>query len=180
MPEKTIGIGSRVQHSKFGLGVITGLRLTTYLVTFMEAGHHEISQFDEKLEILDAVEISSEIETMSEVERSILGILRKWGDVQEIVPLGDRWTGGTLVLRPADSKMQSKELPIDLFFHKIVMLRDRLRVLEQNINSHSRLSDEEKVNLQQYITRIYGTLTTFNVLFRNKEHHFTGEKGKSE
>jgi uncharacterized radical SAM superfamily protein len=74
--------------------------------------------------------------------------------------------------------MQPKEVPIDNFFNKIIMLRDRLRVLEQRINAHEVLSDEEKINLQQYITRIYGSLTTFNVLFRNDEDHFVGERGK--
>jgi hypothetical protein len=180
MAEKIAGIGSRVQHSRYGLGVITGIRLTTYLITFMEAGPHEINQFDEKLEVIDAVEISSEIETLSEAEKSLLGILQKWADVQEVVPLGDRWLKGTIILKPSDPKLQSKELPIELFFHKIIMLRDRLRVLEQNINSHSKLTDADKVNMQQYITRIYGTLTTFNVLFRDRNHQFVGEKGKQE
>ncbi|MEO5673056.1 MAG: hypothetical protein ABIQ74_00280 [Chitinophagales bacterium] len=180
MEEQTAGTGSRVQHAKFGQGVVVGIRLTTYLVTFMEAGLHEVMQDDPQLEILDAVEISSEIETLSEVERSLLGILRKWAQMQEIVPLGDRWKDGIMILEPGDKNLQSKEIPIDLFFHKIVMLRDRLRVLEQNINSHAKLSEEDKVNLQQYITRIYGTLTTFNVLFKNKEHQFVGEKGKGE
>ena len=180
MSEKTVGVGSRVQHPKFGLGVITGVRLTTYLITFMEAGPHEINQYDEQLEIVDAVEISSEIETLSEMEKSLVGILRKWADLQEIVPLGDRWAGGKMILKPSDSKLQPKEIPIEMFFHKIVMLRDRLRVLEQNINSNPKLSDEDKMNIQQYITRIYGTLTTFNVLFKNKDHQFVGEKGKQE
>jgi hypothetical protein len=180
MAEKIAGIGSRVQHSRYGLGVITGVRLTTYLITFMEAGPHEINQYDEKLEVTDAVEISSEIETLSEVEKSLLGILRKWADVQEVVPLGDRWIKGTIVLKPFDAKLQSKELPIEAFFHKIVMLRDRLRVLEQNINSHPKLSDADKVNMQQYISRIYGTLTTFNILFRDRDHQFVGEKGRQE
>ena len=76
--------------------------------------------------------------------------------------------------------LKPKEIPIDDFFHKIVMLRDRLRVLEQNINSNKKLSDEEKVNIQQYITRCYGSLTTFNVLFKNKEQWFVGEKGSKE
>ena len=81
-----------------------------------------------------------------------------------------------MLLQPKDTSLKPKEIPIEIFFHKIVMARDRLRVLEQNINSNKNLSDEEKVNLQQYITRIYGSFTTFNVLFKNKEHWFVGDK----
>ena len=104
-----------------------------------------------------------------------------WGGITETVPLGDKWIKGTMLLQPADKTLKPKEIPIEDFFHKIVMLRDRLRVLEQNINSSKTLNDEEKVNIQQYITRCYGSLTTFNVLFKNKEQHFVGEKsGKEE
>lgn len=85
-----------------------------------------------------------------------------------------------MILQPADKSQKPKELPIEVFFHEVVMLRDRIRVMEQQINAHKKLSDEDKVNLQQYITRIYGTLTTFNVLFKNKEHWFVGEKGTGE
>lgn len=98
----------------------------------------------------------------------------------ETVPLGERWQHGSIILQPADKTLKPKEMPIEDFFHKIVMLRDRLRVLEQNINSSKNLSDEEKVNMQQYITRCYGSLTTFNVLFKNKEQWFVGEKGGKE
>ena len=91
-------------------------------------------------------------------------------------PLGDRWVGGRMILVPKDHTMQEKEIPIEIFFHKIVMLRDRLRVMEQTINAHKKLDDEDKLQLQQYITKIYGTLTTFNVLFKDKAHHFVGQK----
>ena len=90
--------------------------------------------------------------------------------------MGERWQNGKIIIQPADPSLKPKEIPIDDFFHKIVMLRDRLRVLEQNINSSKNLNDEEKVNLQQYITRCYGSLTTFNVLFKNKEQWFVGDK----
>jgi hypothetical protein len=97
------------------------------------------------------------------------------------VELGNRWTGGKIEIWPRDPSAGAKEIPIDVFFHKIVMVRDRLRVLEQQINGHAKLTDEEKVHLQQYITRCYGSLTTFNALFRNKEDHFTGtSSGKDE
>jgi hypothetical protein len=105
--------------------------------------------------------------------------LKAWSDISEVVPLGDKWDKGTMILKPNDPALKPKEIPIDTFFHKIVMVRDRLRVMEQRINA-SELSDEEKVNLQQYITRIYGSLTTFNILFKNKEDHFVGEKGSAE
>ena len=121
-----------------------------------------------------------EVETVTAIEKSLLKILRLWGDVTEVVPLGDKWVGGTISLQAADKTLKPKEIPIDDFFHKIVMLRDRLRVLEQNINSHKKLSDEDKVNLQQYITRCYGSLTTFNVLFKNKEQWFVGDKTSKE
>jgi len=109
-----------------------------------------------------------------------LKILRLWGGMNEVVRLGDRWLGGTMILQPADKSLKPKEIPIEDFFHKIVMLRDRLRVMEQQINAHKKLTDEDKVSLQQYITRIYGSLTTFNVLFKNKEQWFVGEKGSKE
>jgi hypothetical protein len=92
------------------------------------------------------------------------------------VPIGERWAGGTIVIQPRDRSLQSKEIPIDTFFHKIVMVRDKLRVLEQKINANTKLSETEKVDLQQYITKIYGSLTTFNVLFRMKEDQFVGSR----
>lgn len=179
MEELYLGVGSRVQHAHFGPGVIIAVNYAQYRVTFMDHGIKMIDKTDPKFEVLVAENVTPEIETASEAETSLLKILRLWGGITEVVPLGDRWKNGTLILQPGDNGLKPKELPIDTFFHKIVMLRDRLRVLEQNINSHKVLSDEDKINLQQYITRIYGSLTTFNVLFRDKEHWFVGEKGGS-
>jgi hypothetical protein len=173
-----LGIGTRLQHRLFGPGVIVGVKYATYLISFIHEGIKEIDKTDEKLEEIVAENVTAEIETTSEVEKSLLKILRLWNGMNEIVPLGDKWRGGTMVLHAADNSLKPKEIPLEDFFHKVVMLRDRLRVLEQNINSHKLLSDEDKVNMQQYITRCYGSLTTFNVLFKDKEDWFVGEKGK--
>ena len=180
MEQTHLGVGTRLQHTLHGPGVIVAVRYATYLITFMNTGLKEIEKTDPKLEEIIPENVSAEIETESEVESSLLKILRLWGGLTEVVPLGDRWKGVMMLLQPADKTQKPKEVPIDIFFHKIVMLRDRLRVLEQHINSHKGLGDEDKVNLQQYITRIYGSLTTFNVLFKNKEQWFIGEKGSKE
>jgi hypothetical protein len=92
--------------------------------------------------------------------------------------LGDRWRGGELVIKPGKEGTQEKRIPLDQFFHKIVMVRDKLRVLEQKVNAAKGLEPDEKVALQQYITGCYGSLTTFNALFRDREDWFVGQGGK--
>lgn len=180
MDQLTLGIGTRLQHTQYGPGVIVVVKYATYLISFINHGIKEIDKSDTKLDEIIPENVTAEIETASDIEKSLLKILRLWNGFSEIVPLGDRWQGGTMLLQPKDSSLKPKEIPIEAFFHKIVMLRDRIRVLEQQVNAHKKLSDEEKVNLQQYITRIYGSLTTFNVLFKNKEQWFIGEKGAKE
>jgi hypothetical protein len=93
---------------------------------------------------------------------------------QAPVEMAGKWDGGTILIKPGDSSMQSKEIDIEGFFHKVVMVRDRLRVLEQKLNAHPKLSEAEKVEMQQYISRCYGSLTTFNVLFKSEEDRFHG------
>ena len=177
MDQTTLGVGTRLQHTQYGPGVIIGVRYATYLISFMNHGIKEVDKTDPNLDEIIPENVTVEVETVSETERSLLKILRLWGNVTENVPLGEKWIGGSMLLQPADKNLKPKEIPVADFFHKIVMLRDRLRVLEQNINSNKKLTDEEKVNIQQYITRCYGSLTTFNVLFKDKEHWFVGDKG---
>ena len=128
-------------------------------------------------EVIEASE--NEVDTVSfyDVEQSLLSILKKWSDISEIVPIADKWKGGKLILEPGQAGVANKEIPIDTFFHKIIMVRDRIRVMEQKINS-SKIEEIEKIELQQYITRIYGSLTTFNILFKSPNQHFVGDKSK--
>jgi hypothetical protein len=111
--------------------------------------------------------------TREELTQVIREALREEGTPIALAP---KWEGGTVILKPGDPGTQAKEVPLDSLFHKVVMIRDRLRVLEQRINGHEKLSDADKVELQQYVTRCYGSLTTFNVLFRDERDRFVGEK----
>ena len=173
---KLLGIGSRLKHSDYGLGVVTNVSSKHYWVTFIENGLETID-IDSEFEVIESVE--DEVDTISfyEIESTLRNLLKKWSDVSEVVHIGDRWKGGKLILEPKDTNLSNKEIPIETFFHKIVMVRDRIRVMEQKINS-SKLDDQDKVDLQQYISRIYGSLTTFNVLFKLKEQQFSGQKSK--
>jgi hypothetical protein len=112
--------------------------------------------------------------TREEFAQAIRDALR---DESLDVPLAPRWEGGTILIKPRDPSLQAKELPLDALFHKVVMVRDRLRVLEQKVNAHPHLSDAEKVEMQGYVTRCYGSLTSFNLLFRDERDRFVGEKG---
>jgi len=128
---------------------------------------------------------SGELTLFSDVEREAhdllrLALIRQEREGAPAIAMGQRWQGGELVLKPQDASQASKSVPIEAFFHKITMVRDRLRVLEAQINAHKVLTDAEKVDLQQYITRVYGSLTTFNVLFRDKKDFFVGQKGERD
>ena len=173
---KLLGIGSRINHAEYGKGVVTNVSSKDYWVTFIDGGLETIA-IDSEFEVIEAAE--NEVDTVSfyDVEQSLLTILKKWNGLGEPVAIGDKWKGGNMRLEPGQTGLAAKDVPIDTFFHKIVMLRDRLRVMEQKINA-SKLEEIEKVELQQYITRIYGSLTTFNVLFKSQSDYFVGEKSK--
>jgi hypothetical protein len=175
-----ISVGNKVRHENYGLGTVMKMDEFTYTIDFVARGTIDVSARNNDL--LKVVESSPEIQdreiSVSDIEELLINILDKYNGINEVVPLGEKWIGGTIILQPGNSSLKPKELPIETFFHKIVMLRDRLRVLEQNINSNTKLNDEEKINMQQYITRIYGSLTTFNVLFKNPDHNFVGSSSK--
>ncbi|MDT0539832.1 hypothetical protein [Croceitalea sp. P059] len=173
---KILGIGSRIDHPEFGKGVITNVTSIHYWVTFMDKGLETI-EIDDDFEVIEALEDDVDAVSFFDVESSLVKILEKWSDTHEKVAIADKWRKGKLILEPGDTTA-NKEMPIDTFFHKIVMVRDRIRVMEQKINSSKNLDDQEKIDLQQYITRIYGSLTSFNVLFKAKSDHFVGERSK--
>jgi hypothetical protein len=174
-----LSVGSRVDHPRYGEGIVSKNNLTAYEIFFEHGGKMEITKRNTDLTVLTKNEDAPKSGiSITEIEKVMSYVLDKYASLNEVVPLGEKWVGGTMLLQPANKNLQPKEIPLEVFFHKIVMLRDRLRVLEQNINSHNVLTDEEKVDLQQYITRIYGSLTTFNILFNDKEHYFVGAKTK--
>ena len=108
----------------------------------------------------------------NDLELLLRRIIREEAGITTVAP-AEKWRGGTLVLKPGQSHLQDKSIPIDTFFHKIVMLRNRLRTLEQQVNA-SDLPDDAKVRLQAYISGCYGSLTTFNVLFADEDDQFKG------
>lgn len=176
--DNNLGIGSRIQHPKYGKGVVVNLDAEYYTVYFLEEGSTRgIARDFDGLITLEKIEADTPPITLSDLKNAVAEVLEEKYGAEEKVLLGNKWIGGNLILKPGSSDLQSKEVPIETFFHKIVMVRDRLRVMEQQINAHKKLSDEDKVELQQYITRIYGSLTTFNVLFRYTEDQFKGTGG---
>jgi hypothetical protein len=177
--EDFLGIGSRVNHPQFEEGVVIKLNHANYEVCFMKYGVKEIDKNYFKWEIIEQLPAET-AHTVSPVERRLELLLEKWGLSETPVYLGEKWEGGTMTLQPRDKSLKPKDLPVEQFFHKIVMMRDRLRVLEQKVNAHKGLTDSEKVELQQYITRCYGSMTSFNLLFKFKDDYFVGDSSSND
>lgn len=162
-----------------GLGVVYDLDPRTVHIFFKDHGEQAVSRSFEGLEVVSpGVEVEPEPLDLESVKDALREVLDEDNSLKKPVELARRYEGGVLEIRPRDAGLKGKELPIEDFFHKIVMMRDRFRVLEQKINAHTQLSEQDKVELQQYITRCYGSLTTFNILFEEKDDQFVGQKGE--
>ena len=169
--------GQVVHHAEFGTGRIVNVEETRLAVNFIKAGVRFFTPEAAKSELTEAPPSAEDEDApdTDELKQALRQVLREEGLVGN-TPIADKWDGGELVFKPGKPNVQGKSVPIDTFFHKIVMIRNQLRVLEQNINTSGVLSEREKVDLQQYITRCYGSLTTFNVLFADKDDWFVGSK----
>jgi hypothetical protein len=176
MKTQSLHFGMRVRHPQYGVGSVKSI-----------SEHTADIRFDDLLRTVspDVLEPAEAQVTVENLERPLSAVIAE--TVQQMIEelglerpgsvveqLGVRWRGGSLRIQPADGATQAKEVPLETFFHKIVMVRNNLRVLEQKINAHSGLADADKVELQQYITRSYGSLTTFNVLFKDEADRFRG------
>lgn len=173
-----IAIGARVKHPTMGVGVVYDMDPRTVHIFFREHGEQPVSRsFEGLVTIAPGIELGQEPLDLDAVRDCLREVLEEMQTPQRPVELARRFEGGSLVLKPKDPSLQPKEIPIEDFFHKIVMIRDRFRVLEQKINASDKLSEQDKVELQQYITRCYGSLTSFNILFADKDDQFVGQKG---
>jgi hypothetical protein len=172
--------GKVVYHQDFGTGRVVNAGEGRITVNFIKAGIRTFSFSDADLALSETpfnkdAETDTDTVDPDDLKSALREVLREEGLIGNIV-MAEKWDGGELVIKPAKAELQSKSVPVDTFFHKIVMVRNQLRVLEANINASKNLSDSEKVDLQQYITRCYGSLTTFNVLFADKKDWFVGSK----
>ncbi len=172
------GIGARISHPTYGEGVVFGADEHKYRIFFKDGGERELGKAYDGFQLIEAAPAQTSTVELEDVVEAVKNVFDMHYEVTEIIELGDKWEGGTMILQPADKSLKPKEIPVENFFHKIVMLRDRLRVMEQKVNAHTKMTDSEKVEMQQYITRIYGSLTTFNVLFRSKKDWFIGDTSK--
>jgi hypothetical protein len=176
MKIEALHIGMKVRHPQLGVGVVKTISEATADILFDE-GKRTVAPEPSGLEPAEpqAAMRGLEMPLVQFVEQTVDAAVKRLGLEKPdllVDRLGVRWHKGKLTMHPSDPSLQAKEVPLEVFFHKIVMVRNNLRVLEQKINAHEKLSDAEKIEMQQYITRSYGSLTTFNVLFKDKEDQF--------
>jgi hypothetical protein len=162
-------IGAWIEHPHYGVGRIANHEGTRYVVAF-PVGIREVESHEPGLRESKAPSGGDPIKD------ALREVLEEYG-IGGLAELGGRWEGGEIVVRPAKEGLKEHHLPVDALFHKVVMIRDRLRVLEQKINASKSLSDAEKLEMQQYVTRCYGSLTSLNFLFKRDEDKFSGSSG---
>lgn len=177
---ESLRIGMKVRHPQYGEGVVKALTEKIATVEFADSTR-ELSPGMSELQPAEATATIGGLEKpltdlIDEIVSAAYGQLPLSDPMESVEGLGKRWRGGMLEMRPGEGAGQSKEVELEVFFHKIVMMRNNLRVLEQKINGVENLSSADKFDLQQYITRCYGSMTTFNVLFADKEDYFSGKR----
>jgi hypothetical protein len=173
---ESLHIGMRVLHPRYGVGVVRALTEHTAEINFEDAPR-TIAPASSDLTSAEATATVTELQVPLEtlIRQTAQNIVEALGlekDDSIVEGLATRWQRGQLIIQSADTSLQPKEVPLETFFHKIVMIRNNLRVLEQKVNASDKLSDADKFDIQQYITRCYGSLTTFNILFKNKDDQF--------
>ena len=176
MKIEALHIGMKVRHPQYGQGLVKTISEATADIQFDE-GKRTVAPEPSGLEPAEpqAAIRGLDLPLNKFVQQTVDATIQRLGlekPDSEVHMLSSRWHKGKIVLHPADPTLQTKEVPLEMFFHKIVGMRNQMRVLEQKINSHSKLDDAEKIDMQQYITRCYGSMTTFNLLFKEKEDQF--------
>ena len=169
-------LGMKVRHPELGAGTVKSISEHVADIRF-DSGLRSLAPEQSDLEPDEALaEVSGLAMPLTAlVAETVSALVKEMGlerDDSVVEQLAAKWAKGMMLLRPSDPALQSKEVPLEAFFHKIVMMRNNFRVLEQKINSHPQLSDADKVELQQYISRCYGSMTTFNLLFKRDSDQF--------
>jgi hypothetical protein len=180
MKIESLHIGQRVRHPEYGSGTVKTISEAVAEIQFDDGAKRAVAPEPSGLAPLEpqasvsglGLPLAQFIGQTVEATIARLGLEKPDTVVEH---LGPRWHNGKMVLHPADRTLQTKEIPLEVFFHKLVGLRNQLRVLEQKLNAHPVLTDGDKVEMQQYISRCYGSLTTFNLLFKNKEDQFSSK-----
>jgi hypothetical protein len=174
---ESLHVGMKVLHPRYGVGVVKALTQHTADISFddtprtLDPATADLASAEPAAELTGLqMPLANLIRDTTHAVVEALGLEKKDTVVEG---LATRWQRGSLVMQSADPSLQPKEVPIETFFHKIVMIRNNLRVLEQKVNASDKLSDADKFDMQQYITRCYGSLTTFNILFKDKEDQFS-------